>query len=71
MHMGPHGKQIEGRVHAWMGLAWITLVWMKSHMTQNAPFCMAAVLHGKTGLGPECGPGRRRKGMNWKAKVMY
>ena len=39
-------------------------------MTPTAPFCMAAVLHGRPGLGPESGPGRKRGGMNWKAKLM-
>ena len=70
-HMGLQGKHIQGRVKAWMGLVWITLVWVQSHMTQNGPFCMAAVLHGKPGLGPDCGPDRRREGMSWKAKLMY
>jgi hypothetical protein len=66
-----HGKQSEGRVRAWLGMIWITLVWMHSHKTQTAPFCMAAVLHGRPGLGPECDPCRKIYGMLWKAKVMY
>jgi hypothetical protein len=70
-HISLHGNEIEWRVNAWMGLIWITLVWMQSQMTPTAPFCMAAVLHGRPGLGPESGPGRKRGGMNWKAKLMW
>ena len=70
-HIGLLGKKIEGRFNARMGLIWITLVWMQSPRTPNAPFCMASVLHGRPGLGPECEPSRRKQGMTRETKVLW
>ena len=70
-HIYLNGKHIEGGFNTWMGLIWITQVWVQSHLTPSVPFCMAAVLHGRPGLGPECEPSRRKQSMTRKIKVLW
>ena len=70
-HIGLHGNEMEWRVNAWMGMIWITLVWMQTPMTPIAPFCMAACLHDRPGLGPESGTGRRKHGMTRTTKILW
>jgi len=70
-HIYLNGKHIEGGFNTWMGLIWITQVWVQSNLTPSDPFCMAAVLHGRPGLGPECEPSRRKQGMTREIKVLW